>query len=254
MLAVISPAKKLDLTSEHLNVQTTQPELFKESKKLLKELKKVTSEDFQKLCKISPKLGDLNFERYQTFDMKNQNNTRAAVFSFAGDTYVGLDASSFSKSDINYAQKNLRILSGLYGVLKPLDLIQPYRLEMGTKFSVGTHKNLYSFWNKDLTNLINNDLSSNKTIVNLASKEYFSAIDKEQFKGSIIEVDFKQKKDGGYKSIGIFAKRGRGMMASFIIKNKIKKREDLIKFNLDGYKFNKSLSQDNHLVFTRDPK
>jgi len=249
---IVSPAKKLDFDSAAPIEKYNQPEFIETSKKLIKDLKKLKSTDLQKLMGISENLAKLNLERYQNFktpfDLKN---SKQAIFAFKGDTYVGLDIDSLDKKDIDYADKNLRILSGLYGVLKPLDLMQAYRLEMGTSFGIGSNKNLYELWRETNTRAIESDLKGKNALVNLASKEYFSSIDFKALTKPVITPVFKEEKNGKLKIISFNAKRARGMMANFIIKNKIKDADDLENFNMDNYKFDKSLSSKSELVFRR---
>lgn len=252
MLIVVSPAKKLDFEQLAPTDVFTTPKYLDKSKKLITELKKLSSEDIKSLMKLSESLAELNYTRFHNFKTPfTLKNSKQAAYAFKGDTYVGLDFESFSKSEVNYAQKHLRILSGLYGLLKPLDLIQPYRLEMGTKFKALGEKNLYGVWKTQLTEELNIELKKEKILVNLASKEYFSAIDFNNLKAEVITPVFMEKKNGQYKIISFNAKRARGMMSQFILKNKIKNIDELKNFDMDNYKFNSKLSEDNELVFTR---
>ena len=252
MLIIVSPAKKLDFEAPAPITDYTTPDFLDTSKKLIKDLKKLDASEISKLMKISPALGELNFSRFQSFKTPlSLNNAKQAAFAFKGDTYKGLDIESFTPKEINYSQEHFRILSGLYGLLRPLDLILPYRLEMGTKFSTGTSKNLYSLWKETLTNKINTDLKKEKILINLASKEYFQALDFSKINGDIITPIFKEKKNGVYKIISFNAKRARGMMSQYIIKNEIKEIKDLKKFNMDRYFFNEKMSSTNELVFVR---
>ena len=250
MLVLVSPAKKLDFESPIKLENTTEPVFKVKAKALGIELKKLSPPDIKKLMKLSDNLSELNFERFQNFQKKNAPQ-RAAVFAFNGDTYTGLDIHSFSKSEISRAQKKLRILSGLYGVLKPLDLINPYRLEMGTKFTTAKAKNLYEYWSNDITDFLNQNLEKEKILINCASGEYFKAVDTKKIKAKIITPVFKELRDGKYKIISFSAKRARGMMANYIIKNDISSVDGLKKFNMDKYKFNASLSNENEYVFVR---
>lgn len=250
MLIVVSPAKKLDFENPALTSDYTDPIFLDKSKGLIKELKKLTSEDLQKLMKISPKLAELNVTRYRQFKTPfTTKNAKQAAYAFKGDTYVGLDFDSFSKTEVTYAQKHLRILSGLYGVLRPLDLIQPYRLEMGTKFKIKDCQNLYQWWQADITDKLNEELKKEKILVNLASKEYFSSVDISQLKGTLVNAHFLQNKNGTVKINSLLAKRARGMMSRYILKNKITKIEELKDFNESGYKFDAKRSDQNELVF-----
>lgn len=252
MLIVVSPAKKLDFETESPTTEFSTPDFLDTSKKLIKDLKKLNSEDISKLMKISKTLGDLNFTRFQSFKTPfTLKNAKQAAYAFKGDTYVGLDFDSFNKAEVKYSQKHFRILSGLYGLLRPLDLIQPYRLEMGTSFGIGNSKNLYGVWKDSITEKLNTELKKEKVLVNLASKEYFSAIDFDNLNGQVITPVFKEKKNGVYKIISFNAKRARGLMSQYILKNKVDSVDKLKEFNLDKYKFNAKMSSDNEFVFTR---
>jgi hypothetical protein len=252
MLIVVSPAKKLDFDSAPPVEDHTQPDFLDTTKKIIKDLKKLEASDLMKMMKISQALGDLNYDRNQSFKTPfTLKNAKQAAFAFKGDTYQGLEFETFTKTQMNYAQKHFRILSGLYGLLKPLDLIQPYRLEMGTSFGIGESKNLYGVWSSQITNQLKSELKKEKTLVNLASKEYFSAIDFKDLGADVITPVFKEFKNGKYKIISFNAKRARGMMSQYILKNKIDTVKDLQKFDMDNYKFNKEMSNNNELVFTR---
>ena len=252
MMVIVSPAKKLDFDTDAPTTEHTTPEFLDTSKKLIKELKTLQADDVSKLMKISKPLGELNFNRFQSFKTPfNLKNAKQAAFAFKGDTYIGLDFESFNKKQIKYSQKHFRILSGLYGMLKPLDLIQPYRLEMGTRFGIKDSKNLYGVWKETLTSKLNKELSKEEFLVNLASKEYFSAIDFSLLDKEVITPVFKEKKNGVYKIISFNAKRARGLMSQYILKNEIKSIAGLKKFNLDRYKFNSEMSSEKELVFTR---
>lgn len=252
MLVVISPAKKLDFETPSLTEKFECPKFLDKSEILIKELRKLSSEDISKLMKLSDKLSELNYTRYKSFKTPfTPENAKQAAYAFKGDTYVGLDFESFSTPEVNYAQKHLRILSGLYGVLRPLDLIQPYRLEMGTKFKIKDCKNLYEWWKSDITTFINIELKKEKILVNLASKEYFSSVDTSKLAGELINVHFLENKNGVVKVNSLFAKRARGMMASYILKNKITSIEELKDFDISGYQFDKNRSERNELVFVR---
>lgn len=250
MLIVVSPAKKLDFSSELTQLKTTEPLLSKKTTPLVRELKKLNKSDIKKLMKLSDNLSEVNYERFQNFSSK-KSQQRAAAFAFNGDTYSGLDISSFTKTELNKAQQKLRILSGLYGILRPLDHIKPYRLEMGTNFKFRTYNNLYDYWKEDITNALNQDLNKNDTLINCASNEYFGAVDHKNLKAKIITPVFKELRDGKLKIISFSAKKARGMMAKFIIKNNIKDPEAIKKFNEDSYKFDAKLSTDDSYVFVR---
>ena len=255
MLILVSPAKTLDYESDIRIDDFSIASHLSDSEILIKELQKKNPDDLSSLMGLSEKLSILNFERYMNWKkpIKPSDNTRQAIFAFKGDVYQGLDVNSLSKAEINYAQKNLCILSGLYGLLKPLDLMYPYRLEMGTKMKNKHGDNLYKFWGSKINKTIN-DLSKenkSKAIVNLASVEYFSVLKKDQINLPVINPVFKDYKNGNYKIISFFAKKARGTMARFIIQNKIKKSEDLIGFDLDGYRYSKKESKENSPVFLR---
>ena len=253
MIVVISPAKKLDFETCAPTKKFTNLKDISMSEQLIKELRKCNTDKISTMMKLSKPLTDLNVKRYKEFKTPfNLDNAKQAMFAFKGDTYVGLDADSFSKKNIDYAQKHLRILSGLYGLVSPLDLIQPYRLEMGTKFSCGESKDLYAFWTKKITEQLNKSLSKDKTLINCASNEYFKSVNTKLLKETkVITPGFKEKKDGEYKMIGLYAKKARGMMSRYIIQNEIQSSKDIQAFNLDGYKYNKKLSSEENPVFTR---
>ena len=252
MKLVLSPAKSLNFESELPTEQFTESPFLSETEKLNKLLKKKSVKSLSKLMSISENLGQLNYERNQNFTLPFTNkNARPALYAFDGDVYRGLDAYSIDVKKIDFAQNTVRILSGLYGVLKPLDLIQPYRLEMGTKLKVGAKKNLYEFWQTKITQHLNNELKEGELFLNLASQEYFKAIDPKTLKVPVITANFKQFKDGKYKNIAIFAKLARGMMARYIIDSQAETIDDIKGFNLDGYGFSEALSNEKELVFTR---
>ena len=256
MIALIAPAKRLDYDSDLSVEDFSIAEHLKESKELIKELQKKSPEDLSSLMGLSENLSVLNFERNMNWQVpkKPSNEVRQAIFAFKGDVYVGLDSETLSKSDIKYAQKNLAILSGLYGLLKPLDLMYPYRLEMGTKMKNENGKNLYEFWGNKITTSINALAKKNnsKGIINLASVEYFTSVKTENLDLPVYSPVFKDFKNGKYKIISFFAKKARGSMARFIIQNKIKNPADLNKFNLDGYKYSKKDSSEYSPVFLRN--
>ena len=253
MLTLISPAKKLDYT-ESLTVKPfTQPELLSHSQELLKGLKELSPQDVCALMGLSDKLGALNYERFQSWHTPfNSGNAKQAVLAFKGDVYQGLDADSMTNDDLAWAQGNLRILSGLYGVLRPLDLMQPYRLEMGTKFANGRGANLYSFWDGVINTQLNKLLTGpDAVLINLASNEYFKAAKQKTIACRIVTPVFMDNKVGKYKIISFFAKKARGLMAAFIIKGRITDVEHIKKFDSDGYQFNAAMSEGDKWVFTR---
>jgi cytoplasmic iron level regulating protein YaaA (DUF328/UPF0246 family) len=254
MIILLSPAKSLKFEKPKIACEPTIPVLLADSKILVDKLKKLSTQDLEKLMAISPKLAELNRQRFTDFKIPfNEKNAHPALFCFDGDVYKSMAISDYKKADLEFAQNHLRILSGLYGVLKPLDLMQAYRLEMGTDTKKLLSKNLPQFWQEKIADLLNLELKkqSEKTIINLASEEYFSAIDEKKINGKIINIIFKEKKGESYKIIGLLAKKARGMMADFIIKNKIEKAEDLKKFVVGGYKFQPKFSDQNNWSFYR---
>jgi len=253
MIILLSPAKTLKEDIPALG-NASMPELLNKSKKLASLLKKYKPNELGELMGISAKLSQLNYERYQTWKTPYKlEDALTAIFAFRGEVYTGLNIDSYSEDDLTYANQHLRILSGLYGILKPLDAILPYRLEMGTKLNTGSHKNLYEFWGDKLTHLINRDIKSSKydTIINLASNEYFKAINSKKLKAQVITPTFKEEKNGNYKVVSIFAKKARGLMSTYILKNRIHHIDDIKHFTLEGYNFNESLSDNLNIVFTR---
>jgi len=257
MLIVVSPAKSLDFDSKARTRKFTEPQYLEESTQLVGQLRKLSPEDFSELMHISSDLGELNHMRYANwhtpFDL---NNSKQAIFAFKGDVYIGLEAEKFSTADLNFAQNHLRILSGLYGLLRPLDLMQPYRLEMGSRFANKKGKNLYEFWDTKLTENLNELLEQEKRplLVNLASKEYFSAIKPKSLNAEIISPVFKDFSNGKYKIVSFFAKKARGYMAAYIIQNRIKSPEKLKEFDVDGYRYSEEDSTPLQPVFLRDPQ
>ena len=254
MLTVLSPAKKLSKDCFVKSNRYQKPQFLEESKDLVSRLKKMTPPELMSLMTISENLAELNWERMQKWnEVFNPKNSREAIFSFMGDTYSGLDAYSLTDRDLEFAQKNIRILSGLYGILRPLDLMKPYRLEMGTTFANEKGKNLYEYWDDSLAKSIKKDLRNHREniVINCASLEYFKAIDYPSLNADIITPHFKDMKNGQYKMISFYAKKARGMMARFIIQNQIESVDDILAFDLGGYSYNASLSVPNQPVFTR---
>ncbi len=252
MKIVISPAKSLNYESKLPVANYSESAFLKNSELIQKTLKNKQPKELMELMHISEKLADLNWKRNQEWSVPfSKENARPAVFAFDGDVYSGLDAYSLSTEKIAVLQDKLRILSGLYGVLKPLDLMQPYRLEMGTKMEIGTHKNLYEFWKKTITDSLNNEMKDDELFDNLASNEYFSAVDTKALKVPVITPEFKDYKDGKLKIISFYAKKARGLMVRYIIDKNVESIEDLKGFNYDGYAFDSNLSKGNSLVFTR---
>lgn len=254
MLALISPAKKLDFESKWYVNSFTCPDFLNQSERLVDTVKKLPQNKLQSLMKLSDKLGELNYNRYQSFALPfTKINARPAIAAFRGDTYIGLDADTLLPGDMVYAQKHLAILSGLYGLLRPLDLMQAYRLEMGTKLTNTRGKDLYDFWGNLLTEACNDAVKDHKdkTILSLASNEYIKAIKPKHLNSAFITCHFKELKGEEVKTIGLFAKRARGMMARFIIKNRIESPEGLKKFKESEYEFVDSLSDEENYVFLR---
>ncbi|RXP58615.1 peroxide stress protein YaaA [Lutibacter sp. HS1-25] len=252
MKIVISPAKSLDFETAVPTLQYTQGIFLSETEKISSVLKKQTPQKLAELMHISSNLGELNWQRNQNWQLPfTLENAKQAIFAFSGDVYTGLDAYSLSEEKILQLQQKLRILSGQYGLLKPLDLIQPYRLEMGTKLKIGTKDNLYQFWDSKVTQAINNELSDKEVLVNLASNEYFKVIKPKLLKAEIITPVFKDYKDGKLKVISFFAKKARGLMVRYIVDNNIENVTDLKGFDSDCYAFDSNLSSNNELVFTR---
>jgi cytoplasmic iron level regulating protein YaaA (DUF328/UPF0246 family) len=250
MLAVISPSKTQDFEPTQIDV-FTQIRQIEQSQVLVDLLKGKTQDDIASLMSISDKLSKLNFDRFQTFSTPfTLNNAKQALLAFKGDVYNGIDAPSLSLDDLEFAQQHLRMLSGLYGVIRPLDLIQAYRLEMGTKLKNSQGKNLYEFWGNQISQVLNEDES--EVIINLASNEYFKGIDKKALNAKIINIAFKELKNDTYKIIGIYAKRARGLMVNYMIKNRLTDPELLKNFNVEGYQFRQAMSDDLTWVFTRD--
>ena len=254
MLLVVSPAKNLDYESPLATEKHSQPNLLEHSEALIKHCVKLSPADISSLMGVSDKIAGLNAARFGEWSQPfTPDNSRQAVLAFNGDVYTGLEASSFSEQDFDYAQNHMRILSGLYGLLKPLDLMQAYRLEMGTKLANDRGTNLYQFWGDIITEELNQALADqgDKVLVNLASTEYFKSVKKKQLDADIITPAFKDWKNGQYKMISFFAKKARGLMARYIIQNQVSTVEQLKAFDLGGYGFNEELSKGNDLVFTR---
>ena len=252
MKLVISPAKSLNYSSEIPTKEFTQSCFLKESEVLNKVLKDKSPKDLSKLMSISTSLGDLNYQRNQSWSLPfNTSNSRQAIYAFNGDVYKGIDAYTIPLDKIDSLQKTVRIISGLYGILKPLDLVLPYRLEMGTKLSFGKNKNLYDYWRAQLTTALNDELEEGELFLNLASNEYMKAIDTKVLKTTMITANFKQFKNGEYKTIAIFSKRARGLMTRYIIDNKINSIDGLKNFCSEDYHFSEKLSSEKELIFTR---
>ena len=254
MLIVLSPAKTLDYESKTRFRKFTEPDLMDQSQSLVEILRRKSPTKLQSLMTISADLAELNHERYQVWKPENdRQNAKQAVLAFKGDVYTGLEADQFDSKDMAWAQDHLRILSGLYGVLRPLDLMQPYRLEMGTKLKTRRGKNLYEFWSTHITELLNQqlDMIGSRTLINLASNEYFKSVKSKQLNADIIAPAFRDWNKGEYKMIGFLAKKARGSMAAWIIRNRISNPKRLLEFDIDGYFYDKSSSSSNQPVFLR---
>lgn len=256
-MILLSPAKTLDLESKGPVEKHSEPLFPKKAEYLSGKLKKMSARKLKSMMDISDDLAQLNAKRYQDWSLPfNLKNARQAIYAFKGDVYVGMKSESFSESDMEFAQDHLRILSGLYGMLRPLDLMQPYRLEMGTKWSITPKTtSLYKYWKKDLTTEIKHDIAStnSKFLLNLASQEYAKAIDFKKVEIPVISPDFKEERGDEFKMITFFAKKARGMMAAYAVKNKISEPKDLKGFDYEGYTFNERLSDigKHNWVFTR---
>ncbi|MFD2917159.1 peroxide stress protein YaaA [Psychroserpens luteus] len=252
MKLVLSPAKSLDYDSKLPTTKATQARFLNEAERINKLLKKKSAKSLSKLMHISDNLGQLNYERNQEWTLPfTKDNARPAIYAFSGDVYRGLDAYTIENKRLDKVQDTVRIISGLYGILKPLDLIQPYRLEMGTKFPVGKNKNLYEFWKKQVTQALNEELEDDELFLNLASQEYFKAIDTKTLKVPVINIKFQELKNGQYKTIAIFSKLARGLMTRYVIDTNAKTIEDIKGFNMENYRYTEDLSTENELVFTR---
>ena len=254
MITLLSPSKKLNFEPQNMVDNYTQCEFIKSAEILANKAKDLTESDLKELMDISDKLAQLNRERFDRWSLPfNSSNAKQAILAFDGGVYSGLRANTFSNKDFGFAQDHLRILSGLYGILKPLDLIQPYRLEMGVSFQNPKGKNLYDFWKQSITDNLNNTLKKHPSpvIINCASVEYFSAIDLSKLKGSILSIVFKEYRNGELKFISFNAKKARGLMTQYIVKNKINDHTNIKDFNYEDYKFDSKLSEDSKFVFTR---
>lgn len=254
MLILLSPSKTLDTASVGTTSVHSQPLFPKEAARLVGHLRRLSASQLEELMKISTKLAWLNLERFATWRPEfSPADCHPAIFSFKGEVYHGLDATSLQVADVEYAQHHLRILSGLYGVLRPLDLIRPYRLEMGSSFSFGTYENLYQFWRQKITRQIGLDLRErgSNLLINLASQEYFSAVDHKKLKARIITPQFLEGREDTHKMVTVYAKKARGMMTRYILENHINCEDDLCGFDSDGYYFNRNLSKQGAPVFTR---
>mgnify|MGYP001236943764 FL=1 len=254
MLAILSPAKTLDYETPLTISKSTQPDFNSESQELISTLREFAPAEISSLMKISDNLAELNHRRYAEWQTQaDTTNARPAIFAFKGDVYQGLDAQTLAARDVNFAQKHLRVLSGLHGLLRPLDLIQPYRLEMGTRLTTRRGSNLYQFWGDKITDSINQALAqqTSKVLVNLASNEYYQVIQPERIEGRILTINFKELRDGKYRFVSFSAKKARGLMARYMIDKRIIRPNQLRQFDVDGYAFNEALSSDDEWIFTR---
>lgn len=255
MLAIISPAKTLDFESAVRNLPVSQPHLTDYSEQLIEICRQLSPQDLSSLMSISDKLAGLNAARFAEWTKShNEKNSRAAIWAFKGDVYTGLDADSLTDEDVQFAQRHLRMLSGLYGLLKPLDLMQPYRLEMGTKLANPKGKDLYAFWGNIITQSVQQalDEQGDRVLINLASDEYYKSVKESQLEAQIIKPIFLDNKNGKYKVVSFCAKKARGLMCRFIIQNRLERVEQLKEFDLGGYWFDSASSTEKEFVFKRD--
>ena len=249
---LLSPAKKLNFEAPVPKMSYRAPSLMSKTSELIKTMKTISVAELSKLMHLSLELSSLNHDRYQKFEIKKPENvTMPAAFAFNGEVYAGLDVQSYDQDDLAFADKHVKILSGLYGLLKALDFIQPYRLEMGTKLAIGENKNLYEYWGHDICNEINSSIHKGDVLINLASNEYFKAARAKQIEARIITPVFKDFRKGAYKTVMMYAKKARGEMAKYIVKNKISDPEDLKSYGVNDYVYNEQLSSGDQWVFTR---
>jgi hypothetical protein len=253
MIILLSPAKTLDFSSVTVQAALTVPVFIEQTRSIVTKMKRMHPDELMKLMDISPALAQLNADRYRKWTGQDVSLMKAAILAFKGEVYTGLKADSFDDDDFVFAQRHLRILSGLYGWLRPLDMIEAYRLEMGTRVKVGKNTDLYGFWRNKLTRQLQDEVNqqTTKLVVNLASNEYFSVLEGKSIKAEIVSPVFKDFSKGQYKIVSFFAKKARGLMASYIIRNRITSHEDLLGFSEDGYHYNPSLSEPLKPVFTR---
>lgn len=253
MKILLSPAKSLDYETKLPTSRGTQPHFVEEATQINAKLERQSKNDIQELMSISEKLADLNYQRYKNFKgTHDTSNARPAIYAFNGDVYTGFDAYTLATDVLDQAQERIRILSGLYGILRPLDLLQPYRLEMGTKLPIESNKDLYEYWKNKITPKLNSEMSDGELLVNLASNEYFKAIDKKNQKGVLVSPVFKDYKNGKLKVISFYAKKARGVMARYLVENQASTLHDVLSFAGDGYKYSeKETVKESELVFTR---
>ena len=253
MKIIISPAKKLASHRVNNSIEYSFPLLLSKSSQLVKLLKSYSSDQLGELMGISESLSELNFSRYKEWNVPfHINNSQPAIFAFKGDVYEGMDPESFSDLQLSIAQKRIRILSGLYGLLRPMDLMMDYRLEMGTKIKIGDANNLYDFWGSTISDTLKNDMGEGETLLNLASEEYSKAAQLHSFSNTVVTPVFLDFKNGRYKVISFFAKKARGYMCRYIIKNDIKSHNDLLSFDIEGYRYSDEYSKDNKPAFIRN--
>lgn len=257
MIIVLSPAKTLDYETDPQTTTFTEPQMLDDASALIEVLKKKSNSDIKSLMSISDKLVELNVERYKSFETPfSTGNAKQALLAFKGDVYRDFPLDEYTEEDFVFAQKHVRILSGLYGILRPLDLMQPYRLEMGTKLKTENGKNLYEFWGEKISTGLNEAIGNqhDKTLLNLASQEYFKSVDRSTLDAEIVDVVFLENKKGTYKIVSFFSKRARGTMTNWIVQNRVKDVDTVKTFAEDGYYFSEERSQPKSLVFLRDGK
>ncbi len=251
MKIIISPAKKLELKKPVPNLKYTNPLFLDEAQQVIDVMRKKSPEEISSLMKLSINLGNLNWERYQNWHKKVDKTARPAIYTFNGNVYNTLNINNIPEDKLSEVNNKLRVLSGLYGLLRPFDLIYPYRMEMGTKLQFNGYKNLYDFWREKITDALTHEMKEGEILVNLASQEYFKAIDKKHFCNPILDIEFKEYKNGVLKVVSIYAKMARGLMTRFIIQNNIEIKDEIKLFDVDGYRFDANLSDENKYVFTR---
>ncbi len=254
MLLLLSPAKTLDCSPAKLS-SFTQPVFLEQTRQLISVLRKLSQSQIQDLMRVSSKIATLNYKRFQEFQTPfSKENSRQALLAFKGDVYRPIAVEDFSEEDLQFSQERVRILSGLYGLLRPLDLIQPYRLEMGSKLKIAGAKSLYDFWAENLTSELDSQLQAyrEKVVVNLASQEYFKSVRPTNLSAQVLSIGFKEKRENGYQTIGLMAKRARGMMTRFVVQNRISQVEDLKDFRESGYEYRSDLSSDTQWTFVRE--
>jgi len=254
MIIILSPSKTMNFEDQVTATKYSSPVFQREAQTLVQTLQQFKPEDIKKLMDVNDKIAELNYQRFQEFDLSfTPSSGRQALLAYRGDVYAGLDIANYSEQDLKFAQEQVRIISGLYGLVRALDVIQPYRLEMSNKLENPQGKDLYTFWGHKITDQIRKELQEhqNQILVNLASNEYYKAIDQDQFKQQLVTPVFKEYKDGKYKTIAIYAKKARGMMTDYIIQNKIEDPEGIKGFDYEGYQFNADLSSDREWTFTR---